>query len=160
MKLTIFIFLCVTSCFGTLAEQPADTVATAVVPTIAERIVAEGKATIVQPAKLNERLRPSVAYTDVADNATRATTGGYRIQAYSGNNARQSKSEAERRAALISGSFPEHTTYVTFDAPYWRLKVGDFRTYEDASAALSLMKAQFPAYAREMRLVRDRIKSE
>ncbi len=160
MKLTIFIFLCVTSCFGTLAEEPADTMAAAIVPTIAEHIVAEGKATIVQPAKLNERLRPAAAYADAADNTTRATAGGYRIQAYSGNNALQSKSEAERRAATISSTFPEHATYVTFDAPYWRLKIGNFRTYEDASAALSLMKAQFPAYAREMRLVRDRIKSE
>lgn len=160
MKLFIFISLFLASCFEMYAEEPADTVATAVVPTIAERIVADGKATIVQPAKLNERLRPKMTNSDATDSATRAATGGYRIQAYSGNNARQSKGEADRRAALISGTFPEHAIYVTFDAPYWRLKIGDFKTYEDASAALSIMKAQFPAYAREMRLVRDRIKSE
>lgn len=161
MKLFIFISLFLASCFEMYAEESADTVATTVVPTIAERIVADGKATIIQPAKLNERLRPKMtAASDATDNATRTTTGGYRIQAFSGNNARQSKGEADRRAALISGTFPEHATYVTFDAPYWRLKVGDFKTYEDASAALSIMKTQFPAYAREMRLVRDRIKSE
>lgn len=140
------------------AAEPNDPVMT-----IAEQIEASGKATVVIPAKLNERLRPQKVGVDGdGDNATestKVTTGGYRIQAFSGNNARQSQAEAQSRSSLISAAFPEYETYVSFDAPYWRLKVGDFRTYEEASAALSILKAHFPAYAREMRLVRDRIKS-
>lgn len=129
--------------------------------TIADRINAAGQSTIVQPARLNARLVATRAAAEVsADDAHQAAapTGGYRIQVFSGNNARTSKGEAGARAAKISAQFPEHATYVTYDAPYWRLRVGDFRTYEDARGVLSMMKSAFPAYAREMRLVRDRIK--
>lgn len=148
--------LCALNAF---AEEPADTAAAAPLPTIADHIMASGTATVSQPAKLNERLRPVDASSPQAtETGSRKATGGYRIQVYSGNNARYSKGEAQNRAAAIAAAFPEHATYVTYDAPYWRLRVGDFRTYEDASAALSVLKAQFPAYARELRLVRSKIK--
>lgn len=128
--------------------------------TIADEIIASGKATISQPAKLNDLLRRATV-DDTEEQkpaATRTQTGGYRIQLYSGNNGRQSKAEAERRAAAISSAFPEHQTYVTFDSPYWRLKVGNFRSFEEGQAAMSEMKVRFPGYARDMRLVRSRIK--
>lgn len=156
------IILVTLAAFSSQAVEPADSV-TSGRQTIAEQLVASGRASIVIPAKLNERLRPMTSSTESdessAAESVKVSTGGYRIQAFSGNNARQSQAEAQNRASLIAAAFPEHETYVSFDAPYWRLKVGDFKTYEEASAALSILKSHFPAYAREMRLVRDRIKS-
>lgn len=112
---------------------------------------------IQQPQGLARRL---MAKTPSADTASPAVaTGGYRIQLFSGNNPRTAKSQAESRAAQVAEIYPEWAAYITFDAPYWRLKVGDFSRYEDATAALSSLKAQFPSFAREMRVVRDRIKS-
>lgn len=132
-------------------------------PTIADHINASGTALIFQPAKLNARLEPKAKIVDdeetVEDMKPSASgrVGGYRIQMFSGNNARTSQGQATGRAALVNAQFPEYATYVSFDAPYWRLKVGDFRTYEDASAALARLKASLSDYAREMRIVRDRI---
>lgn len=134
--------------------EPADST------TIADRINASAASRVIQPEKLNARLVRSGSHSDGGDkDATAAApTGGYRIQVYSGNNARTSKNEAQARASKISSRFPEHATYVNYDAPYWRLRVGDFRNYEDARAAMGMLKKEYPAYAREMRLVRDRIK--
>jgi len=129
--------------------------------TIADYINASGRASVFHPAKLNARLQPKAEATDPEnsneDKPASATIGGYRIQLFSGNNARTAKSNATGRASRINDRFPEYATYITFDAPYWRLKVGDFRSYEDASAALARLKAAMPECAREMRIVRDKI---
>jgi hypothetical protein len=82
---------------------------------------------------------------------------GYRVQVYADNNSRSAKSEARQRERAISQSMPEYSTYVTYNPPYWRLRVGDFRSQYDAEKAASEIKRQFPRYAREVRIVRDRI---
>lgn len=139
------------------AAEPADTLG------IIGTIAGNPRLSVSQPEKLAQRLLPARRSTDESATAEAgaptAQTGGYRIQVFSSNNPRTARAEAHGRAATIGAEFPEYATYVSFEAPYWRLKVGDFRSYEDGRAALSLLKKQFPAYAKEMRLVRDRIKS-
>ena len=137
------------------AIEPADTLG------IIGHIDRNPRLTVDQPQKLAARLMPvRHAETSQTESDTPTVqTGGYRVQVFSGNNPRTARAEAHARAATIGESFPEWATYVSFDSPYWRLKVGDFRSYEAGTAALSLLKKQFPAYAKEMRLVRDRIKS-
>ena len=44
-----------------------------------------------------------------------------------------------------------------FYVSVWRLRVGDFRSYEEAGNALIQLKKEFPQMAREMRVVRDKI---
>ena len=83
---------------------------------------------------------------------------GYRIQVYSDNNQRQAKAKAQQIAANIGKQFPSYGLYLTYNAPYWRLRVGDFTTQEAAHSALRALRAKFPALAGDMRVVRDRIK--
>lgn len=139
-----------------LVAESADSAKVAV-PTIAEHIIASGLAVIEQPEALNEKLRHVASAQESASTGEKIVVGGYRIQMFSGNNARTAKNDADTRAAAVRESFPEYETYVTFDSPYWRLKVGDFQNYDDAAAALSMFKKAFPNIAREMRMVRDRI---
>lgn len=135
------------------AAEPADSLG------IISRLSANPQVTVSQPDKLADRLLPARNESaPESDSAAPVKTGGYRVQVFSGNNPRTARAEAHGRAAAIGAEFPEWATYVSFDSPYWRLKVGDFRSYEDGQAALSLLKKHFPAYAKEMRLVRDRIK--
>ena len=83
---------------------------------------------------------------------------GYRIQVYSDSKQRTAKANVERIASQISGAFPTIGTYTTFKAPYWRLKVGDFQTREDAVDFMQTeLKKAFPSLAGEMIIVRDRI---
>lgn len=82
---------------------------------------------------------------------------GYRVQVYSDNNARTAKTTARQRERAISGAFPDYGTYVTYASPYWRLRVGDFRSQYDAEKAAAEIKRAFPSFAREVRVVRDRV---
>ncbi|MBR3729175.1 MAG: SPOR domain-containing protein [Muribaculaceae bacterium] len=82
---------------------------------------------------------------------------GYRIQAYTDNNPRTAKAAAQRRARDIAMKFPQYRSYISYKAPAWRLRIGDFKTQREAQAALHRIKSVYPKFAREMVIVRDRI---
>ena len=82
---------------------------------------------------------------------------GYRIQAFSDNNTATAKAAAQQRARAIAMKFPQYRSYISYNAPSWRLRIGDFQKQEDAQRALQRVRAAFPAYGREMIIVRDRI---
>jgi len=83
--------------------------------------------------------------------------GGYRVQIYSDNNARTAKNEARTKERVISGAYPDLATYVIYDSPYWRLRVGDCRSRAEAEELATELKKAFPAYRAEITVVRDRI---
>lgn len=125
---------------------------------ITEHITANGKNTVTQPEKLKQRLMPASSGADIQqETETASHVAGYRIQIFSDNNPRTAKSEARSKARSISEAFPQYRTYVTYNSPYWRLKVGDFRNQQDANEAADEIKKAFPSYSREIRIVRDRI---
>lgn len=148
--------------------------------TIIDHIQASGIITIVQPERMLERLSggkpgskhqvlnmgdnaaaPAVESSNTNEN-TEAVSGtarvaGYRVQVFSDNNARSAKSEARSKAQAINERMPQYRTYVVYQSPYWRLKVGDFTTATEAENVADMIKKMFPSYAREVRVVRDRI---
>ncbi|MDE5900376.1 MAG: SPOR domain-containing protein [Muribaculaceae bacterium] len=142
---------------------------TATARNFADQLDSRANVTVTQPASLRARLASSRIATEAetgsgetisapASSSTSTTAGGYRVQVFSDNNPRTAKREAQSKAAALSETFPQWATYLTFDSPYWRLRVGDFRTYEDATQAVVELKNAFPAWRRELRVVRDRIK--
>lgn len=106
------------------------------------------------------RLRDDAVDSDTptTEHRTAVHKAGYRIQVYSDNNQRTAKSRAKQIAANINAKFPHMGTYLTYKAPYWRLRVGDYTTHETARSAMSELKARFPSLAGDMRIVRDRVK--
>ena len=81
---------------------------------------------------------------------------GFRIQAYSDNQS-SAKAAAQKRARDIAMKFPQYRSYISYKAPSWRLRIGDFQTQREAQAALQRIKSVYPKFAREMVIVRDRI---
>ena len=69
---------------------------------------------------------------------------GYRIQIYSGNgkNARQKTSQI--RVNFIS-EYENVKAHVVYNNPYFRVKVGDFRTKSEALSFLTKIKANYPS---------------
>ena len=86
-----------------------------------------------------------------------ARSVGYRIQAYTDNNQRTAKAAAQARARAIAMKFPQYRSYISYNAPSWRLRIGDFKSQSEAQAALARIRSVFPSYAREMTIVRDHI---
>lgn len=121
--------------------------------TIVEKISANSHHKIIQSYKLTERLVP---IQNKGDEYNKDKRGGYRVQVYS-NNGINSKSIAEARALLIKEKFSEYPSYVIYNAPFWRVKIGDFRTKQDAEDFANELKNAYPQFRREISIVRDRI---
>ncbi|MDR2969521.1 MAG: SPOR domain-containing protein [Tannerellaceae bacterium] len=98
------------------------------------------------------------ANVEETDGDTFLVLEGFRAQVFSGNNQRLSKDEAFDKEKQIKEQFPELTTYVTYTAPFWRLRVGDYRTHEEAYHVLRQLSEAFPAFAKEMYIVKEKIR--
>lgn len=83
---------------------------------------------------------------------------GYRVQVFIGNSQRTAKSEAMRKEKEIQEYFSGLATYVTYTAPFWKLRVGDYRSYDEADQTLRQLKENFPSYAKEMTIVKEEIR--
>ncbi|MBQ9201236.1 MAG: SPOR domain-containing protein [Bacteroidales bacterium] len=120
----------------------------------------KGLVRIRQDERLLRRLgNPGVNVPDnvlVTGDQTYLQLTGYRIQIFSGNNHAASKAEAFQKEGAVKAAVPELTTYVRYSAPFWRLRVGDFLTYEEAYEMLLYFRKNF-AYGREMSIVREKI---
>ncbi|MGL5317795.1 MAG: SPOR domain-containing protein [Bacteroidales bacterium] len=88
------------------------------------------------------------------------TQAGYRVQVFSGNNQNKSKDEAFYKESRVKSMFPETETYVTFKSPFWRLRIGNFRNFEEADQTMRKLKRAFPQFGKEMYVVKDEIKIE
>lgn len=82
---------------------------------------------------------------------------GYRVQVYSDNNQRTAKDNARSRQRAVSQRFSKYRTYVSYNAPYWRTRVGDFTSEREAEAAAAELRKAFPKFSKEIRVVRDRV---
>lgn len=85
---------------------------------------------------------------------------GYRIQVFAdGSNQRTLEARARARSNAIIAKFPKYRgqIYSFSSAPNWYTRIGNFRTQEDASAALAELKRAFPGIGNEMRVVRSQI---
>ena len=149
MNRIIFIIALAVSSVTVSARETADSIVS-----IVDRLFRRPNVTVVQPVGLAERLRPA---EDVPTLSETTSAGGYRIQVFSDNNVRTAKAEAASKQRIISARFPQYQTYVRYTSPYWRLKVGDFRTQQEANDAADELRKAFPAYSKEIRVVRDRI---
>lgn len=129
------------------------------VSTIVDAINADdGSVLVIQSEAMDNIVRKLGADEAKAlENATHKGNVGYRIQVFSDNNIRTAKSNAEYRNRLVNTRLPLYRTYMSFEAPYWRVRVGDFFTRDEAEAALKQLRGAFPNFAGDMRVVRSRI---
>ncbi len=171
MRFRILFIAAIVCICSAVAQTPADTTT---VVTIVERLQSpDSPISIEAPEVLLQRALPSPDSQDQqSENTEEATEDteaekahnsrgtkvvGYRVQVFADNNARTAKSEARQRERAISQAFPDYGTYVSYASPYWRLRVGNFRSKYEADKAADEIRRQFPRYAREVRVVRDRV---
>ena len=65
---------------------------------------------------------------------------GYRVQAYSGTNSRESRLKAEKIRNTIKMNYPDQPVYVHFYSPRWICRVGNYRTLEEAQNMLTKLR--------------------
>ncbi|SBV96826.1 SPOR domain-containing protein [uncultured Dysgonomonas sp.] len=114
-----------------------------------QNILGVRQITVIDTTKTVGVIDPTANFTKVR---------GFKIQVFSGNNQQRSKREAESKQAQVKSAFPELETVVSFQSPFWRLRVGNFTSRADADGVLKEMKKTFPAFGREMYVVPDVVK--
>lgn len=75
-------------------------------------------------------------------NANQTTLDGFRIQIYSGSGV-TSKNDAAETQARFMKMYPEEKAYIIYNAPFWRVRVGDYRTRSEALRLLSKLGGSF-----------------
>lgn len=82
---------------------------------------------------------------------------GYRVQVYSSNQQQSAKAEAldleEKLKLKVS-----QTVYVQYLPPFWKVRIGDFRTYDEAKEYKKAFVQIFPDLIGDTYIVRDKIK--
>jgi hypothetical protein len=98
----------------------------------------EGTVSILQDSRVDTILKRHLEYNQQLEGID-----GYRIHIFfdAGN---QSLSRANQAAAKYQMLYPTDTAYVSFSEPYYRVRVGDFRTRLDAEGYLTKIIADYP----------------
>lgn len=151
---------CLPASFSVSAQEaPADSVVS-----IIDAINSSGNITVSQPESLTKLLIRHVSPEELReDSDSNAATqpsssrAGYRVQVFDDNNPRTARSQAKASQGRVASAFPQYRTYMTFNSPYWRVKVGDFRTRGEAEAAMAEIREAFPSLSSHLRIVRDKI---
>lgn len=81
---------------------------------------------------------------------------GYRVQIYSSNQQQTAKGEALELEEKVKENLTQ-SVYVQYLPPFWKVRVGDFRTYEEAREYKKIVVAQYPELMGETYIVRDKI---
>lgn len=82
---------------------------------------------------------------------------GYRVQIFSSNQQQSAKAEALKLENQLKDKLTQ-TVYVLYMPPFWKVRVGDFRTVEDAKEYKKAVVEEFPALMGNTYIVRDKIK--
>ena len=156
-KFPCIFFLCCLCLSGALCGQ---TSRSTIFDALSRHGVGEGEVIVRQSAAIEQMIGERMAGVNVetTDSVAYLKIQGYRTQVFSGNNQRASKDEAFSKEKEIKELFPDVPTYVSYTAPFWKLRVGDFRSHEEAYHMMRQLMAAFPKYGKEMYIVREEIK--
>ncbi|MBK1438414.1 SPOR domain-containing protein [Parapedobacter sp. ISTM3] len=104
-------------------------------------IVADPLISLMQRSRKGTNITAATANRPPVDkkNATRTTAMGFRVQIYSGSN----RTEAYAEQARFRRLYKDIDTYVTYEEPNYRVKVGDFRSRAEAQELMQGLRKQF-----------------
>lgn len=146
MRYILFVFL---MAFGLSAFAQQN-----IVNELQKKEVGQGTVNIIQDERISALL--GVVYVKNDEEEPKVLKArGYRVQVYAGNNSRIARSEANEVAELIKTEFPEIPVYAYFQPPRWLCRVGDYRSIEEADAAMRRLKAS--GKFKEVSIVREQI---
>ena len=115
----------------------------------------QGTVTIHQDAAISALLGNVYVKSADEDKPQVLKARGYRVQVYAGNNSRKAREEANGMAEKIKIEFPELSVYAFFQPPRWLCRVGDYRSIEEADAAMRRLKST--GKFKEVSIVREQI---
>ncbi|WP_071147236.1 SPOR domain-containing protein [Bacteroides ihuae] len=128
-----------------------------IVKSLERDVPGQGKVTVHQDSRLEALLGQEHTSNAITGSEEQEfiKVAGYRVQVYAGNNSRSARSEAQNIGFKVKEYFPDLKVYTTFSSPRWLCRVGDFRSIEEADAALRQLKAT--GVFREVSIVKEQV---
>lgn len=131
-------------------------VATASEPTLFEALAAPDSATQANVVVHQDSImRAALEAQQVRGDET--TMRGFRVQLFSSNNARTAREAAFKVEKTIREKLPHMAVYVTYTSPFWRVRVGNCPTHDDAQRLRQYLIEQLPQLSTETYIVPDQI---
>ena len=131
LAIIAFVFLVVTVC----AQQQSSN---SIFSTLQKTEANQGVVEINQPVVMEQLMQ-----SYIASNKRKQGVEGYRIQIYSETGAR-ARQEAEGARNKLLTEFPNENVTISYDAPYWRVRVGYFRHKHETLLTLQKLRQMFP----------------
>jgi len=110
-----------------------------------DKLTSNGAVTVHQDPRLIEIMAARSVENKKKGDKDFVQTSGFKVQIYSSNAPRISKDEAFRLEAEVKDKFPDVGTYISFSAPFWRVRVGDCKTQQEANTLMEALKKEFQA---------------
>ncbi len=85
-------------------------------------------------------LNKLITNNSINKSASSVVVYGYRVQAYFGTD----RKEAYKIQAKLKQSYPDFETYISYNLPNYRIKIGDFRNRLEAEKLLSQLRSFYP----------------
>ncbi|NCC98536.1 MAG: SPOR domain-containing protein [Bacteroidia bacterium] len=118
-------------------------------------LAADGGLIIInQDNRLNELVHQNTGISQIPENNA-ISVSGYRVQLYSGNNPQSSKQEAFKLEKELTEFYPEMRSYVTYNAPFWKVRIGDFTSYYEALLFSRRLKVDFTRFENEIYVMKE-----
>ena len=109
---------------------------TNIVDELQKQHAGQGTVTVHQDARISALLGSVYVKAENETEPKVLKARGYRVQVYAGNNSRIARQEANDVAEQVKAEFPELPIYAFFQPPRWLCRVGDYRSIEEADAAM------------------------
>lgn len=90
-------------------------------------------------------------------NKKSLTVSGFRVQVFSSNIQRTAKNNAFGIEKQILEVFPNQAVYVNYTSPFWKVRVGDFKTKTEAQNFRNQLIESLPALKSEIYVVPEQI---
>ena len=123
-------------------------------PAIIQHIEKNSDTVIHQDAKLDGLINDYIN-RDSEPVSTAYSGPGYRLQVFSSNAQKTAKDQAYAIEQKLRSTFPEYGVYRTYSSPFWKVRIGDFKTHEDAMKFRDELVKIFPELSRETYAVRE-----
>jgi hypothetical protein len=155
-KRIFFAWCAVLCCFSAISPKVE---AQTIIHDLETSKVGEGTVRIICDPKINELLGMPAASSRLSESVSgddNSRAIGYRIQIYM-DNSQKAKNEAIHIESLFHETFPDVGTYVRYNAPNWKVLVGDFRSREEAAVFEQTIRNALPEFGKEMYIIPSRI---
>ena len=157
--ITFSLLVCLAGQAQEVVVETADTLVSPIDTLAADTAVQVVLITDVMPnvtVHQDERIAALLYEKSVENVGEQVEQEGYRVQIYSSNRQQTAKQEAIRLEKEMQEKL-DVSVYVIYTPPFWKVRLGDFVTYEDAQDFKSSFIRSFPTLQGDTYVVRDQV---